>query len=101
MRANLPPPPARLLEVGAGGGALALELAQAGYDVVAIDPEPGAPHVRAVALADVEEPDASFDAALAVVSLHHVEPLESSLQRLASLVRPGGRLVVDELDVEA
>jgi SAM-dependent methyltransferase len=99
VRANLPPPPARLLEVGAGGGELALELAAAGYDVVAVDPASEVEHVRPIALADVDEPDASFDAALAVVSLHHVEPLEASLAHLSALVRPGGRLVVDELDV--
>jgi 2-polyprenyl-3-methyl-5-hydroxy-6-metoxy-1,4-benzoquinol methylase len=95
VRANLPPPPARLLEVGAGGGELALELSAWGYEVTAVDPEPGASHVRGIALADVEGPDGRFDAALAVVSLHHVEPLGPSLERLAALLRPGGRLVVE------
>jgi SAM-dependent methyltransferase len=56
--------------------------------------------VEPVALADVGEADGSFDAAVAVLSLHHVEPLEASLRRLAALVRRGGRLVVDEFDVE-
>jgi SAM-dependent methyltransferase len=69
--------------------------------VVAIDPAAEETDgVRAVALLDVDEPSASFDAALAVVSLHHVEPLGPSLARLAELVRNGGVLVVDELDVE-
>jgi 2-polyprenyl-3-methyl-5-hydroxy-6-metoxy-1,4-benzoquinol methylase len=40
VRANLPPPPARVLEVGAGAGELAQALRAAGYDVTAIDPEP-------------------------------------------------------------
>jgi SAM-dependent methyltransferase len=131
VRAALPPPPARVLEVGAGNGELAAALARAGYDVVAIDPAApaaddraahahahadvvaeGAAHgdpapadraalVRPVALLDLREPPASFDAAVAVVSLHHVEPLEPSCERLAALVRPGGRLVVDEFDVTA
>lgn len=101
VRANLPAPPARVLEVGAGEGALARALEAAGYDVVAIDPEPGGAGVRAVPLHRLDEPAGSFDAALAVVSLHHVEPLEGSIARLAELVEPGGVLVVDEFDVAA
>ena len=95
---SLPPPPARVLEVGAGEGELAAALADAGYDVVAIDPA-GEGDVVPVVLLDLAEPDASFDAAVAVVSLHHVEPFEPSCRRLAEVVRPGGALVVDEFDV--
>jgi SAM-dependent methyltransferase len=97
---SLPEPPARVLEVGAGEGELAAELRDAGYDVVAIDPGSDAPGVTRVALLDVDEPAESFDAAVAVVSLHHVEPLAESCAHLAELVRPGGVLVVDEFDVE-
>ena len=99
-RGALPPPPARVLEIGAGSGELAAELANSGYDVVAIDPASETPGVRPIALIDVTEPPHSFDAAVAVVSLHHVEPLAPSCKRLAELVRPGGNLVVDEFDVE-
>ena len=100
VRAALPAPPARVLEVGAGRGALAAVLREAGYDVVAIDPAAdGAPGVEPVALLDLEADDASFDAAIAVLSLHHVDPLAVSCARLAALVRPGGTLVVDEFDV--
>jgi SAM-dependent methyltransferase len=98
VRASLPRPPARVLEVGAGSGELARLLAGTGYDVVAIDPA-GEDDVLSVALLDVAEPDASFDAAVAVVSLHHVEPFAPSCRRLAEVVRPGGALVVDEFDV--
>jgi len=98
VRASLPPPAARVLEIGAGDGELAARLGAAGYEVVAIDPAGEAP-VLPVALLDLDEPHASFDAALAVVSLHHVEPLEPSCRRLAEVVRPGGTLVVDEFDV--
>jgi len=101
VRANLPRPPARLLEVGAGDGDLARALADAGYDVLAIDPEPSGAGVRRVPLHELDEPAASFGAALAVTSLHHVEPLEQSVGRLAELLEPGALLVVDEFDVGA
>jgi len=101
VRANLPPPPARVLEIGAGGGELARALAGAGYEVVAIDPEPRGPNVQRVPLDRLEADAGSFDAAVAIVSLHHVEPLAESCARLAELLRPGGTLVVDEFDVGA
>ena len=101
VRANLPAPPLRLLEVGAGDGELARALTDSGYQVLAIDPQSGGEGVRPVALHEVDEPAGAFDAALAVTSLHHVEPLGESIARLADLLRPGGLLVVDEFDVGA
>jgi SAM-dependent methyltransferase len=98
VREHLPAPPARVLEVGAGDGALAETLRSDGFDVVAIDPEPSGPGVREVALVDLD--DGPFDAAIAIVSLHHVEPLETSCRRLAEVVRRGGALVAFEFDVE-
>jgi SAM-dependent methyltransferase len=99
VRATLPAPPARVLEIGAGHGELAAALADAGYDVLAIDPAGHVPEVVRVALHEVDEPPGSFDAAIAVLSLHHVEPLAESCARLAELVRPGAPLVIDEFDV--
>lgn len=100
IREAVPPAPAQLLEVGAGDGEVAEALAGAGYQVTAIDPASQAPNVRPVALHELEEPPGTFDAALAVVSLHHVEPLAESCRRLGELVRVGGTVVVDEFDVE-
>lgn len=101
VRANLPEPPTRVLEVGAGAGRLARALREAGYDVLAIDPGSDNEDVRTVALADLDEPAGSFAAAIAVVSLHHVDPLAESCRRLGELVEPGGTLVIDEFDAGA
>ncbi|HWC25406.1 MAG TPA: methyltransferase domain-containing protein [Solirubrobacteraceae bacterium] len=97
VRGALPPPPARILEIGAGGGELAAELRGAGYAVHAVDPaaESGSGVERATLL----EVAGTFDAALAVVSLHHVEPLDESCAHLATLMRPAALLVIDEFDV--
>jgi SAM-dependent methyltransferase len=101
VRGALPDPPKRVLEIGAGQGELADELRRLGYDVVAIDPATETNSVDRVRLHELDEPDASFDAAVAVLSLHHVEPLPESMMRLAALVRKGGPVVIDEFDVEA
>jgi SAM-dependent methyltransferase len=99
VRASLPPPPSRVLEIGAGDGELARALRDDKYEVLAIDPDPSGENVQPLALIELEDSIAPFDAALAVTSLHHVEPLEPSIERLAELLEPGAVLVVDEFDV--
>ncbi len=99
VRAALPPPPARVLEIGAGNGELAAALRNAGYDVTAIDPK-GAPPTLPIALDALDAKPRSFDAAVAMLSLHHVTPLGRSLRRLSEVLRHGARLVVDEFDVD-
>ena len=93
---GLPPPSARVLEVGCGAGEVALALDAAGYDVVAVDPQaPEGPIFRRVpleALADA----GPFDAAVARYSLHHMHHLDAALRRIARLLAPGGTLVLEE-----
>jgi SAM-dependent methyltransferase len=98
VRSALLPAPARVLEIGAGRGELAAALTSAGYHVTAVDPaaEPGS-HVERRSLLEVS---GSFDAAVAVVALHHVDPLEESCAHLATLLAPGGTLVIDEIDID-
>jgi SAM-dependent methyltransferase len=98
VRSALPPPPARVLEIGAGDGELAATLAGAGHAVTAIDPK-GGNGVLQVPLAELDAPPHSFDAAVAMLSLHHVSPLGLSLRRLSEVLRHGARLIVDEFDV--
>ena len=100
MRAGLPPPPARVLEVGAGSGELAADPGRRGLR--RRRDRPGRrgrrPAGRAPRPRRARRPRST--PRVAVVSLHHVEPFEPSCRRLAAVVRPGGALVVDEFDVD-
>jgi SAM-dependent methyltransferase len=91
---QLPPPPARLLEVGCGKGELARALAERGYDVVAIDPEaPEGPIFRRTAIEAFDEPG-RFDAVVASLSLHHFHELGAALDKLRRL--SDGPLILNE-----
>ena len=74
--ASLPPRPARVLEIGAGDGTLAAALRDDGYDVLAIDPA-GGDGILQVPLHELDAPTHFFAAAVAVTSLHHVDPLDA------------------------
>ena len=79
-------PGSRVLEVGCGkSGELALSLADAGHEVLAIDPRaPRGPIFRQVTLEDFDE-DGDFDAAVCERVLHHVDPLPPAVEKLARL----------------
>jgi len=96
IRRELPPPPARVLEVGCGSGELARELAGDGYGVLAVDPN--APEGSIFRRARIEElgDEGPFDAAVASLSLHHVHDLGVVVGRVHSLLRPGSPFVVRE-----
>jgi SAM-dependent methyltransferase len=96
----LPPPGARVLEVGCGDGALTERLLAAGYTATGIDPT--APEGEAFQRTTLEalHTDVAFDAAVAVRSLHHVHDLGTALQSLERALRPGARLVLFEFAVE-
>ena len=96
VRGHLPPPPARLLEVGCGQGELTVALAAVGYDVLGIDPlAPQGDLFRRLKLDDLED-SARFDAIVASHSLHHIRALDAGLDKIAASLLPGAVLVVDE-----
>ena len=94
---HLPPPPARVLEVGCGDeGGLVPDLAGRGYDVVGVDPRApdGVRYLRSefqeVADALAVKP---WEAIVAARVLHHVDPLDDGVALLARLAP---LLLVDE-----
>jgi hypothetical protein len=91
---QLPSPPARVLEIGCGpeGGATPA-LAAAGYDALGIDPDaPQGPLFRRMTIEAFDDPG-PFDAVVAGRVLHHVDPLDEAVEKLARLAP---LLIVDE-----
>ena len=96
VSSHLPPPPAQVLEVGCGSGALAQALVDSGHEVTAIDPKApeGPPFVRAT-LEELETAE-HFDAVVTAASLHHLHDLPAALDKIRGLLVPGGALIVDD-----
>ncbi|QQS18920.1 class I SAM-dependent methyltransferase [Candidatus Saccharibacteria bacterium] len=104
----LPPPPARILDLGCGSGWTSAFFARAGYDVVGVDISPEA--VEAASKHYLELPNVSFvvgdydtlaysgefDAAVFFDSLHHAEDEVLALKAAFVALRPGGILVACE-----
>ena len=81
----------------AGDGELALALVADGYDVTAIDPRaPEGAIFRRLTLEEFDDELVGFDAVVASLSLHHVESLGVAFDKVASFLRPGGTLVLQE-----
>jgi SAM-dependent methyltransferase len=97
VRDQLPPAPARVLEVGCGTlGGFVPALLAGGYQAVGVDPEaPEGPDYRRIEFERYEPPQ-PVECVVASLSLHHVADLEEVLDRLAALLVPGGVLVVVE-----
>jgi SAM-dependent methyltransferase len=97
VRGQLPPPPARVIELGCGpAGGHGPALIRAGYDATGVDPEaPAGPGYVRTAFEEYRPPGPA-DAIVASVSLHHVGDPGVALDHVAEVLRPGGVLVVVE-----
>ena len=97
VRARLPTPPARVVELGCGphGGFVPMLLAD-GYDAVGIDPEaPEQPHYERIEFEHAELPS-RVDAVVACTSLHHVADPADVIDRIARTLTSGGMVVIVE-----
>ena len=93
------PPRSRVLDLGCGDGSLVDRLAAQGLDAVGVDPNaPARPRLIRERVEDAGS-IGRFDAVCAVMALHHAE-LDSALAAIDRLLRPGGRLFVDEFSWE-
>ena len=101
----LPPPPARIIDIGGGTGVHADWLVAAGYSVHLVDVVPAhvqhASEIKGVtaAVGDarmLREPEASFDVALLLGPLYHLPEREDRIRAVSEarrVVRDGGMVV--------
>ena len=112
----LPPPPARVLDLGCGTGWLSWILQSSGYHVTGVDIAPRAVELAQAYVAQMAMPDhievgvpvflaspadalpfdSEFDAAIFFDSLHHVPDERSAIMAVARALKPGGVLLTSE-----
>lgn len=110
VRAMLPAQKGRALDLGAGNGILSWALAQEGWEVTAVEPDPsaqvGAGAIRALAAATatpitvieafgeaIPLEAAGFDLIVARQVLHHAHDLPQFCKEMQRLSRPGAAIV--------
>ena len=87
----------RILEIGAGCGALAVRMQDAGFDVVPTDLDPPHDWIHRLDLDAPEWTDDTrgpFDLVVCVETLEHVENPRQALRSIRSMLRPEDRLLV-------
>jgi SAM-dependent methyltransferase len=99
---GLPPPPARVVDVGCGEGRLPRDLKRLGYEVVGIDGSPAlvaaaraadpAGHYEVGDAAELPLADASADVVTAFMSIQDLDDIDGALREVARVLVPGGRL---------
>lgn len=101
----------RVLEVCSGNGWAANRLSAAGYDVTAVDPSPGnVAAARSDASASglttrfhegsataLPVPDGQFDLVYSQAALHRIADRPAALREIRRVLRPGGRVLIDDL----
>ena len=90
------PPPARLLDAGAGRGRFVAAARAAGYHALGIEPSPRAQaaYVEPVAIEDASFTEGSFDAVTLWHVAEHLDDPGAALARIGRWLRPGGVLLL-------
>lgn len=97
-----------LLDVGGGTGRVAIAAAPFCKETVVIDPCPAMlqrvpphPHIQRVLgrAQDMPFEDERFDIVLCVDALHHIKDAQAAVAEMHRVLRPGGRVLVQEFDV--
>ena len=104
-------PPGRLLELGCGTGGLSHAAAQAGWDVLAVDPSPalcleaerllGCEHVMEAAVETAQTGEHSFDAVIALDLMEHLPDYTILPRRASQCLRRGGVLMLQTPNAHA
>ena len=84
-------PPGPVLDVGAGDGTLVGAFVRRGREAVGLEPYASGPHIRN---AEIEEVDGNWSAIIFWHSLEHLRQPARALGHAATLLSPGGRLVI-------
>ena len=98
----------RVLDIGCGGGLLSEPMCRLGAEIIGVDPAPGNIEIarlhaaegglridyRAATAEDLAAAGETFDVVLAMEVVEHVADVDAFLATCASMVRPGGILVL-------
>jgi SAM-dependent methyltransferase len=110
LLARLPPPPCRILEVGIGLGTTALQLAERGYTVTGISPDPQqialtqqrvkeSVTLECVTLEAFSAPAESYDVILLQESAQYIQSLALFNKAYSLLAKQGFILIADEVSL--
>jgi SAM-dependent methyltransferase len=90
------PKDAKILDVGAGEGALVERYLERGWDILGVDSAYESPQVKRADLLSLPFESGAFDAALCLDVLEHLDLLDQAraLGEIARVLKPGGRLLL-------
>ena len=84
-------PPGPVLDVGAGDGTLVGAFVRRGREAIGLEPHASGPHIRN---AEIEDVEGNWSAVIFWHSLEHLRQPAQALSHAATLLVPGGTLVV-------